>query len=88
MFQEVPGKRPQPVPPLSVKVLGGTFHVNRILLEPRQSREQVLAVLRETEADRWFVMVADNGGDEQDSLAMIDDRLEFQIYAHGVLRQD
>jgi hypothetical protein len=81
-------KRPQSVPSLTVKVLGGTFHVSQILLEPQESRESVLAILRQTEADRWFVMVSDNGGDAQDALAMIDDRLEFQIYAQGVLRQN
>ena len=81
-------KRPQSVSALAVKVLGGTFHVSEILLEPQESHEHVLSILRETEADRWFVMVSDNGGAGQDALAMIDDALEFQIYAQGLLRQD
>jgi hypothetical protein len=81
-------KRSLSVDAFSVKVLGGRFQVTSILLQPEEHQKQVLAILQETEADRWFVMVSDNGSDAQDSLAMIDDALEFQIYAHGVLHQD
>jgi len=81
-------KRSQRVPAFTVKVLGGRFRVSSILLQAQEAPERVLAVLQETEADRWFVMVSDNGGEGQDSLAMIDDSLEFQIYAQGVLSQD
>jgi hypothetical protein len=81
-------KIPRSVPAMAIKVLGGTFHVKELLLAAEQTREEVLAVLRATPADRWFVMVSDHAGDAHDALAMIDDNLEFQIYAHGLLRQD
>ena len=81
-------KAPMSVSPLAVKVLGGTFHVSAIMLDPDDARDDVMAILTGTPADRWFVMVSDDAGDDQDALAMIDDNLEFQIYAHGVLRQD
>ena len=81
-------KVPRSIPALDVKVLGGTFHVSAIMLEPDEAQEVVLSILNGTPADRWFVMVSDSAGDAQDALAMIDDDLEFQIYAHGVLRQD
>ena len=48
----------------------------------------MLSVLQATPADRWFVMVSDDEVGQQDSLAMLDDDLEIQIYALGVLRQD
>lgn len=73
---------------LAVNVLGGTFHVMRLLLNGHQSEESVTSILRDTPADRWFVMVSDHAEDGQDALAMIDDTLELQVYAHGVLRQD
>ncbi|HEX9844298.1 MAG TPA: hypothetical protein VGC20_16180 [bacterium] len=81
-------KVPRSVPALAVKVLGGTFHVSAVMLDPDDSQDEVLSILSRTPADRWFVMVSDDAGDAQDALAMIDDNLEFQIYAHGVLRQD
>jgi hypothetical protein len=81
-------KRPQSVPERAVKVLGGTFHVSAILCSVRQTLEDVLSILDSTPADRWFVMVADHNDESHDALAMIDDALEFQIFAHGVLRQD
>lgn len=81
-------KKPVAVPAVRVPVLGGMFHVTALLVAPDESRDNVLAVLEATPRDRWFVMVADNAGSEEDALAMIDDDLEFQIYARGVLHQD
>jgi hypothetical protein len=81
-------KHPASVSAVAVKVLGGTFHVAELMLDAEESPRDVLAVLHDTPADRWFVMVSDHAGDAQDALAMIDDNLEFQIYAHGLLRQD
>lgn len=75
-------------PALAVTVLGGTFYVERLQLNGLESAEAVTAILRETPADRWFVMVSDHIGEAGDALAMIDDALELQIYALGVLRQD
>lgn len=84
------GRHPQsPVSPgLTVNVLGGTFYVSELQLNGHESPEAVTSILRELPADRWFVMVSDHPGDAQDALAMIDDALELQIYARGVLRQD
>ncbi|HKI98932.1 MAG TPA: hypothetical protein VKB51_10700 [bacterium] len=81
-------KRSVSIPVLPVKVLGGTFHVAALLVADHNCEQDVIAVLHGTAADRWFVMVSDHAGDAPDALAMIDDNLEFQIYAHGVLRQD
>lgn len=75
-------------PGLAVKVLGGTFHVARLHLNEQDTPEFVIELLRETPADRWFVMVSDDAEDTGDALAMIDDSLEVQIYAHGVLSHD
>lgn len=76
------------VPGFPVRVLGGTFVVKEIMLGKSESREQVLSLIHATAEDRWFVMVSDDAGGEMDALAMLDDDLEVQIYAHGVLRQD
>lgn len=76
------------VPAFRVQVLGGTFHVSALLVAREQRQEAVRALIEATPADRWFVMVADEFSSEADALAMIDDHLEFQIYAHGVLRRD
>ena len=81
-------KVPLNVPDFPVKVLGGTFTVRQVLHGQWESRDDVLSVLRATPADRWFVMVSDDEVGQQDSLAMLDDDLEIQIYALGVLRQD
>jgi len=71
---------------LSVRVLGGEFQVSEVLYDPAQTDRDVLALFEQTPADRWFVMVSESPGDGQDALALIDDDLEFQICAHGVLR--
>lgn len=72
----------------AVKVLGGTFHVRAVLVNDGETPQSVRTLIQETPADRWFVMVADDAANDDDALAMIDDNLEFQIHAHGVLRQD
>ena len=81
-------KRAVDVDVFPVKVLGGTFHVREVLLFEDQMEAEVIATIHDIPADRWFVMVSDDHRAEQDALAMIDDQLEFQIFAHGVLRQD
>ncbi len=81
-------KIPQQVAALSVKVLGGTFHVHEVMLLEGEAREDVLTIIRSIPHDRWFVMVSDEEAGGQDSLAMIDDNLEFQIFARGSLTQD
>ncbi|MCH9045981.1 MAG: hypothetical protein IIA40_07720 [SAR324 cluster bacterium] len=82
------GKYPMAVEPFRVKVLGGSFHVSEVLLMGEESSQDVIAIIDATPEDRWFVMVSDSSSDERDSLTMVDDNLEFQIYAHGVLRQE
>ena len=81
-------KRRRPVEGFHVKVLGGTFQVRELLVDHGQSAEDVRTVIAQVPADRWFVMVSDGDQSPGDSLAMIDDGLEFQVYAHGVLQQD
>jgi hypothetical protein len=81
-------KVPVNVAELSIKVSGGTFHVSALMIQAHERQDDVISILHAVQPDRWFVMVSDNPEAETDSLAMIDDDLEFQIYAHGVLRQD
>jgi len=72
----------------SIKVLGGTFHVSEVSLEVAASAAERIRILRELPEDRWFVMASDDDSDHLDSLAIIDDDMEFRIYARGHLEQD
>lgn len=88
MAEEWTDKRGEEVETFSVPVSGGTFYVSEVFLAPGENREEVIAFIRNTPEDRWFVMVSENPDDALDSLAMIDDNLEFQILARGQLKQD
>jgi hypothetical protein len=88
MNDEDRAKVPLSVSSFPIDVLGGVFHVSELLLRAQEARRDVERILHTTPADRWFVMVSDHAGDAHDTLAMIDDNLEFQIYAYGVLRQE
>lgn len=80
-----------PITPFQVKVLGGTFNVTEIRVGAGESTEQVIASLTTTSEDRWFVMAAEEteGAEAQmDTLAIIDDNMEFQIVAQGQLQPE
>lgn len=74
--------------PFTVKVLGGKFHVHEIALQSARSTAEIRNEIQEVTEDRWFVMVSDHPGEKHDSLAVIDDGLEFQVFALGSLEQD
>ena len=75
------------VSPFSVEVLGGSFTVQEILLEDGQDPNEQVATIKATPEDRWFVMVSEDAASPQDSLAMIDDNLNFHVYALGQLNK-
>ena len=81
-------KTHHPVDSFSVKVLGGTFRVNELLLGENESSQQVSAAITTTPEERWFVMVAEESEENRDALAVIDDQMEFQLMAYGVLVPD
>ena len=72
----------------SIKVLGGSFHVSEVCLTETETAQQIVKIIQELPEDRWFVMASDDESDHMDSLAVIDDDLEFRIYARGHLEQD
>jgi hypothetical protein len=77
-------KRQVPVEPFQLRVLGGNFTVSELVLDVGEPQEAFMSHLRDIPADRWFVMVAEEEReDSQDTLAVIDDNFEFQIYAVG-----
>lgn len=86
-------KTPQAVPPFQIKVLGGDFKVTHVMVEADESAETVTALITTTSEDRWLVMAAEETTEEdsvesetqQDALALINDKLEFQIVAQGEL---
>jgi hypothetical protein len=47
-----------------------------------------MGLIRETPADRWFVILADSEGTTQDVLALIDDEYEFMFVGLGTLEND
>lgn len=88
MTEDLAEKSTMDVEPFSVTVSGGAFHINQVLVDEGQPPDEVVTLIKGTEEDRWFVMVSENPDVESDSLAMIDDRLEFQVLARGNLEQD
>ena len=80
--------RTEKVPPMAIKVLGGTFHVHEIVLHGTDGRDDVIQKIQSVPPDRWFVMASDHPGEKHDALSVIDDGLNFQVYAHGNLVQD
>lgn len=88
MTENIPEKLSKDVEPFSVSVSGGDFYINQVLVDEGQSPDEVVSLIKGTEEDRWFVMVSENPDAESDSLAMIDDLLEFQVLARGNLKQD
>ncbi|MEE8434718.1 MAG: hypothetical protein V3S64_08020 [bacterium] len=73
------------VPPFQIKVLGGVFKITEVRVEGDESTETVVASITTTSEDRWFVMAAEDLETGQDTLAIIDDNMEFQIVAQGQL---
>lgn len=78
----------QPNAPFAIRVLGGTFRVHEVFPRPEESVAAAVAFIRSVPEDRWFVMVSDRRDAYRDTLAMIDDELEFQVFAQGSLEQD
>lgn len=75
----------RPGRPLQVNVLGGVFQVTEVLVGEGDSAEMVMAAITTMPEERWFVMVAGESEAQQDSLAVIDDDMEFQVLAYGQL---
>ncbi|MDH5753138.1 MAG: hypothetical protein OEZ59_12075 [Deltaproteobacteria bacterium] len=71
-----------------VKVMGGVFHVNEVYSNQGHSAQALVREIKEMNEDRWFVMASDEDSNHIDILAIIDDDLEFRIYARGILEQD
>ncbi len=88
MTEDLAEKLTQDVEPFSVSVSGGAFHISQVMVDEGQPLDEVVSLIKGTEEDRWFVMVSENPDVESDSLAMIDDLLEFQVLARGHLKQD
>jgi hypothetical protein len=77
-----------PVDPIQLEVLGGTFTVREVFAEPGEDAETVLETIRTTNAERWFVMLAEGEETSLDVLALIDDAFEFHSVAAGTLQGD
>ncbi len=73
------------VPSFQIKVLGGGFKITEVMVNEEESTETVTASISTTSEDRWFVMAAEDSESGQDTLAIIDDNMEFQIVALGQL---
>ena len=71
------------VEPFKLQVLGGEFTVQELVLQDDQDQAEFQASLMDIPSDRWFVMLAEGEENTQDTLAIIDDNFEFQIYAVG-----
>lgn len=87
ILEQNESKHPRTVPSFTVDVLGGRFTVKHVLHRPDEAHEDVVSAIKALPPDRWFVMVAEDARASQDALALIDDDLEFQVYALGVLQQ-
>jgi len=87
MELEIGDRITQAVEPFSIQVLGGTFTVAHLVLEPGTTVSGATQKLRAVPAEQWFVMVSDDEHTQPDSLAVIDDSLEFQVFALGRFRK-
>ncbi len=76
------------VEPIELGVLGGTFTVKEVIVEPGQTKDGVVQFISDTPSDRWFVILAETEGTTQDVLALIDDEYEFQFIGLGTLQGD
>ena len=88
MSTNVAEKNRVSVDAFDLTVLGGTFTVSEIIVEDNQTEDEVMGLIRETPADRWFVILADSEGTTQDVLALIDDEYEFLFVGLGTLEND
>lgn len=78
------GKKPRKaVTPFNVEVMGGVFTVQEIVLSDVAQEAQVMMILKETPADRWFVMLQEEGPGTLDILALINENFDFNTYAVG-----
>ncbi|MBI3993213.1 MAG: hypothetical protein HY342_08060 [Candidatus Lambdaproteobacteria bacterium] len=76
------------VSPFQLRVLGGTFNVTELVMEKGQSKDEFQQHLKGIPSDRWFVMLAEDDEQAPDTLAIIDDEFEFQIYAIGSFQNE
>ena len=88
MSQDPMSKTPEMVDTFTVKVIGGTFHIREVMVSEDSGLDTVQETIRATAEDQWFVMTSEDSGEPMDSLAMIDENLEFQVFARGNLQQD
>ena len=81
---------PVGVTPFTVSVMGGSFVVSSVVPRDSRSVEEMVHSIHTTPADRWFVMLSEELEDaaSADSLALIDDTFEFQVYALGTFKGD
>jgi len=76
-------KERTPVSPFPVAVLGGSFSVNEIVVQPGKSEDDVKSFITGTPPERWFVLLAEDGDSTWDILSLIDDDFDFVMYAVG-----
>ena len=69
-----------------IKVLGGTFTVNEVVAEEGTPPEEAASKIKELPSERWFVLLAETGDSQKDTLALIDDDVEFLVFATGVFQ--
>lgn len=81
-------KNSVPVDPIALDVLGGVFTVRKVIVEPGQTKEEVVKFIHDTPTDRWFVILAESEGTTQDVLALIADDYDFQFVGLGTLEGD
>ncbi len=85
---DIGNKTTQAVDSVSIKVLGGTFTLVELVLGTDQTAEDAVQTIRDVPAERWFVIVAENEVENRDTLALIDDDLEFHIHAMGRFQKE
>ena len=76
------------ITPFQLRVLGGIFTVEEFVMEKGQSKDEFQKQMRGIPSDRWFVMLAEDDEKTPDTLAIIDDEFEFQIYAVGSFQNE
>ena len=76
------------VTPFQLRVLGGMFTVEEFVMEEGQSKDEFHKHVKSIPSDRWFVMLAEDDEQAPDTLAIIDDDFEFQIYAVGSFQNE
>ena len=82
---EFKGKKLHKVEDLSIAVSGGIFHAFALLVDDVKGVKGVLDLIRDIPYERWFVMMSEDEGTNNDVLSLINDDFEFEPIAVGNL---